>query len=111
MDKKKSSRHAFFPNKVDCVILTEKWTVGPYDRRAQSCFLVLGGVNGNPGRKTIKNWFEIEVFGENYKIRYCPSVCWNCKVVCKDVGLIEYNGQKRLGLSDFPVEVKFVKDA
>ncbi|KAF3640286.1 hypothetical protein FXO38_12094 [Capsicum annuum] len=87
------------------------WTVGPYDRRAQSYFLVLGGVKGNPGRKTIRNWFKIEVFGDNYKIRYCPSVCWNCKVVCKDVGVIEYNGQKRLGLSDFPVEVKFVKDA
>ncbi|PHT98455.1 hypothetical protein BC332_32639 [Capsicum chinense] len=87
------------------------WTVGPYDRRAQSYFLVLGGVKGKPGRKTIRNWFKIEVFGDNYKIRYCPSVCWNCKVACKDVGVIEYNGQKRLGLSDFPVEVKFVKDA
>ncbi|XP_047259827.1 kunitz trypsin inhibitor 5-like [Capsicum annuum] len=74
-------------------------------------YTVLGGVKGNPGRKTIRNWFKIKVFGYNYKIRYCPSVCWNCKVVCKDVGVIEYNGQNHLGLSDFPVEVKFVKDA
>ncbi|XP_060204333.1 kunitz trypsin inhibitor 5-like [Lycium barbarum] len=87
------------------------WTVGPYDRRAKSYFLVLGGVKENPGRETIKNWFKIEVFGDNYKIRYCPSVCSDCKVMCKDVGVIEFNGQKRLGLSDVPVEVKFVKDA
>lgn len=87
------------------------WTVGPYDRRAQSYFLVVGGVKGNPGRETIRNWFKIEVFGDNYKIMHCPSVCKDCKVMCKDVGVIEYNGQKRLGLSDYPVEVKFVKDA
>ncbi|MCD9559139.1 hypothetical protein HAX54_016957 [Datura stramonium] len=87
------------------------WTVGPYDRRAQSYFLVLGGVKGNPDRKTIRNWFKIEEYGDNYKITYCPSVCRDCKVMCKDVGVIEYNGQKRLGLSGVPVEVKFVKDA
>ncbi|WMV21151.1 hypothetical protein MTR67_014536 [Solanum verrucosum] len=87
------------------------WTVGSYDRRAQSYFLILGGVKGNPGHETIRNWFKIEEFGDNYKITYCPSVCKDCKIMCKDVGIIEYNGQKRLGLSDFPVEVKFEKDA
>ena len=88
------------------------WTVGPYDRRARSYFIVVDGVEkGNPGRETIKNWFKIEEFGDNYKIAYCPSVCRDRKVMCKDVGVIEYNGQKRLGLTDVPVEVKFVKYA
>ncbi|XP_059306193.1 kunitz trypsin inhibitor 5-like [Lycium ferocissimum] len=53
--------------------------------------------------------WKIEEFSNNYKIRYCPSVCGDCKVTCKDVGIVEYNGQKRLALSDIPVQVKFVK--
>ncbi|XP_060204336.1 miraculin-like [Lycium barbarum] len=85
------------------------WKVGQYDRPSGQYFVTLGGVKGNPGREMISNWFKIEEFSNNYKIRYCPSVCGDCKVTCKDVGIVEYNGQKRLALSDIPIQVKFVK--
>ncbi|CAN0887823.1 Kunitz trypsin inhibitor 5 [Linum grandiflorum] len=72
-----------------------------------------GGVEGNPGPRTVKNWFKIWKYGSNYKFSYCPAVCKSCKVDCKDVGIyVDENGGRRLALVDKegdPFVVKFVK--
>ncbi|KAL1824807.1 hypothetical protein ACET3Z_011585 [Daucus carota] len=73
---------------------------GPY-------FVTTGGVEGHPGAQTIGNWFKIEVFIDDYKIMYCPTVCKYCKVICRDVGIVVVNGRRYLGLTDQPRRVMF----
>ncbi|KAK2979635.1 hypothetical protein RJ640_023563 [Escallonia rubra] len=68
-----------------------------------------GGVEGNPGRETIDNWFKIEKYEDNYKLVFCPTVCNYCKVICKGVGILIQNGRRQLTLSDVPFKVMFKK--
>ncbi|CAK9140730.1 unnamed protein product [Ilex paraguariensis] len=75
---------------------------GPY-------FVTLGGVEGNPGRETITNWFAIEKFEDAYKIQYCPNVCDTCRVICGDIGVVVDDGRRRLALIDQPFKVIFKK--
>ncbi|XP_057446638.1 miraculin-like [Lotus japonicus] len=72
-------------------------------------FVTSGGSIGNPGRKTIRNWFKIEKFDDAYyKLVYCPSVVQSSNHLCKDIGLfVDDNGNRRLALSDVPFKVKF----
>lgn len=73
-------------------------------------FVTTGGVKGNPGRQTVSNWFKIEKFDSDYKLRFCPTVCDICKVVCRDVGIsIDQAGNRSLFLSDTPFKVMFKK--
>lgn len=71
------------------------------------------GSRGNPGVKTVSNWFKIEKAGSgkfDYKIVYCPSVCNFCKVMCGDLGVfIEKDGRRLLGFTDQPLLVMFKK--
>ncbi|CAI0544521.1 unnamed protein product [Linum tenue] len=89
------------------------WKVEDYDDDVQQWFLGTGGVEGNPGPRTVKNWFKIWKYGSNYKLTYCPAVCKSCKVDCKDVGIyVDENGGRRLALVDKdgdPFVIKFVK--
>ncbi|KAM7523513.1 hypothetical protein LguiA_013415 [Lonicera macranthoides] len=75
---------------------------GPY-------FITLGGVEGNPGRETITNWFKIQRFEDGYNLQYCPTVCQSCRIICGDIGIINDNGRRRLGLSETPFKVVFKK--
>ncbi|CAN1178769.1 Kunitz trypsin inhibitor 5 [Linum perenne] len=89
------------------------WKVDDYDDDVDQWFVGTGGVEGNPGPRTVKNWFKIWKYGSNYKFSYCPAVCKSCKVDCKDVGIyVDENGGRRLALVDKegdPFAVKFVK--
>ncbi|CAI0555907.1 unnamed protein product [Linum tenue] len=87
------------------------WKVEGYDHDlGQIRFVGTGGIEGKPGPRTVDNWFKIVKYGGNYKLVYCPSVCKQCKVECKDVGVFEDEyGKKRLALSDEPLVVKFLK--
>ncbi|KAM3374524.1 kunitz trypsin inhibitor 5 [Capsicum galapagoense] len=85
------------------------WKIGEYDDKLKQYFVVTGGVEGNPGRETVGNWFKIEKFGSDYKFVYCPSVCKFCKVICKDVGIFNMDGVRFLALSDTPFKVMFKK--
>ncbi|KAM3322463.1 kunitz trypsin inhibitor 5 [Capsicum chacoense] len=85
------------------------WKIGEYDDKLKQYFVVTGGVEGNPGRETVGNWFKIEKFGSDYKFVYCPSVCKFCKVICKDVGIFNKDGVRFLALSDTPFKVMFRK--
>ncbi|CAI0544534.1 unnamed protein product [Linum tenue] len=89
------------------------WKVDEYDDDVQQWFLGTGGVEGNPGPRTVKNWFKIWKYGSNYKLSYCPAVCKSCKVDCKDVGIyVDENGGRRLALVDKdgdPFVIKFVR--
>lgn len=88
-------------------------TVWKLDGSAGKYFITTGGVEGNPGRETISNWFKIEKYERDYKIVFCPTVCDYCRVICKDVGIIIQDGYRRLALSttddDVPFRVMFKK--
>lgn len=74
-----------FRTKTSCTKSTIM-KVDNYDKLRKRYYLTVGGVEGNPGRETIKNWFKIEKYKDNYKLMYCPTVCETCKVICKNVG-------------------------
>lgn len=81
-----------------------------YDEAVKQYFITLGGVEGNPGRETLDNWFKIEKTDDGYKLVFCPTVCNFCKVICKDVGIFsDVNGIRRLALSDVPFSVMFYR--
>ncbi|KAM7469011.1 hypothetical protein LguiA_007194 [Lonicera macranthoides] len=80
-----------------------------HDKLLQQYFITTGGVEGNPGPKTLNNWFKIEKYENDYKFLFCPSVCNYCKVICRDVGIFIKNGTRRLALSDVSFKVMFKK--
>ncbi|KAB5560770.1 hypothetical protein DKX38_005727 [Salix brachista] len=64
-------------------------------------FVTTGGVEGNPGKDTIANWFKIEKVNLGYKLVYCPEDICSCEVLCRDIGIYSENGKGRiLSLSD-----------
>uniref|UniRef100_A0A1J3GGB2 Miraculin n=1 Tax=Noccaea caerulescens TaxID=107243 RepID=A0A1J3GGB2_NOCCA len=83
------------------------WKLDNFD--TDQYFVSTCGVGGNPGRETVSNWFKIDKFEGNYKIRFCPSVCDVCRVMCRDIGVFVKDGKRRLALSDVPLKVKFKK--
>lgn len=86
------------------------WKLDSYDEWRKQWFVTTGGVAGNPGRETISNWFKIEKNGNDYNLRFCPTVCNYCKVQCRNVGIyIDEGGVRRLALSDVPFKVNFQK--
>ncbi|KAL8457228.1 hypothetical protein ACS0TY_035174 [Phlomoides rotata] len=85
------------------------WKVA-YDESTQNFFVKSEGVEGNPGRETLDNWFKIEEYDGDYKFVFCPTVCNFCKVVCKNVGVLVQDGKRRLVLTDnAPFKIMFIK--
>ncbi|XP_054787081.1 miraculin-like [Prosopis cineraria] len=86
------------------------WKVDDYDNSTGQWSLTTGGVVGNPGPQTVRNWFKIEKYEDGYKLLYCPSVCRNCNnVPCKDIGTyIDSSGYEHLVLSDMPYKIQFL---
>ena len=81
-----------------------------YDKNVKLYAVMVGGVEGNPGPKTLDNWFKIEKTKDGYKFVFCPSVCSTCKVTCKDLGIVlGVNGMQRLAVSKDPLSVIFYK--
>ncbi|KAI3501170.1 hypothetical protein L1887_29031 [Cichorium endivia] len=81
-----------------------------YDEDMKQYFVMVGGVEGNPGSETISNWFKIEKTKDGYKFVLCPSVCNYCEVICKDFGItLDGNGVRRLVLSDVPFSWIFMR--
>ncbi|KAL3835316.1 hypothetical protein ACJIZ3_010052 [Penstemon smallii] len=85
------------------------WKLDNFDETMRQYFITSGGVEGNPGRETISNWFKIEEYGSDYKLVFCPTVCNYCKVICRDVGIFLQDGVRRLALGDVPLIVMFRK--
>ncbi|KAJ4828762.1 hypothetical protein Tsubulata_035418 [Turnera subulata] len=86
------------------------WKLDNYDEWRKQWFVTTSGVQGNPGPKTVSNWFKIEKNGDDYNLRFCPTVCNYCKVQCRDIGIyIDEAGVRRLALSDVPFKVMFQK--
>ncbi|KAK7270710.1 hypothetical protein RJT34_26067 [Clitoria ternatea] len=99
-----------FPLNASCPHHSTVWKLDNFDVSKKQWFVTTGGVVGNPGWETIKNWFKIEKYDGAYKLLYCPSVCPSCKHECKNVGkFVDQNGNQRLALSDVPFQVKFLK--
>nr|GME19297.1 kunitz trypsin inhibitor 2-like [Ipomoea batatas] len=72
-------------------------------------YITDGGRKGNPGQQTLSNWFKIVKTTNAYKFMFCPSVCDDCSYVCQDVGISKKRGQRRLVLSNTPLEINFRK--
>ncbi|XP_057751938.1 miraculin-like [Arachis stenosperma] len=86
------------------------WKLDQFDGSRGLYFVTTGGVEGNPGRETVSNWFEIQKYGSNYKLLFCPKVCKYCKVMCRDLGIfVDGDGNRHLALSDMPFGVRFRK--
>lgn len=80
------------------------------DGSAGNYFVTTGGVEGNPGRQTVSNWFRIDEYEGDYKLAFCPMVCDICRVACGDFGVyVDENGTRRLAFSDVPLKVMFKK--
>ncbi|KAH9723276.1 Kunitz trypsin inhibitor 5 [Citrus sinensis] len=78
------------------------WRVDSYDPSRGKWFITTGGVEGNPGAQTLKNWFKFERIGRDramYKIVHCPSVCESCVSLCNDVG-VSNDHARRLALTN-----------
>ncbi|PWA74249.1 proteinase inhibitor I3 [Artemisia annua] len=81
-----------------------------YDKNMKQYAVMMGGVEGNRGPKTLDNWFKIEKTKDGYKFVFCPSVCSTCKVTCKDLGIVvDVNGRQRLAVRKYPLSVIFYK--
>ncbi|XP_006441460.2 kunitz trypsin inhibitor 2 [Citrus clementina] len=85
------------------------WKLDNFDAAFGQWLVTTGGVEGNPGPRTMRNWFKIEKFFGDYKLVYCPSVCNFCRGLCRDVGIFINGGVRRLALSDVPFKVVFKK--
>ncbi|CDP21544.1 unnamed protein product [Coffea canephora] len=83
------------------------WRVDNYLDPSADSIVSIGGVVGNPGPATLGSWFKIQKLGYDYKLVYCPAVCSYCDVICKDVGILYQNGERRLFLIDYPLRVVF----
>ncbi|VVA90521.1 unnamed protein product [Arabis nemorensis] len=83
------------------------WKLGNFDETTNQTFVSTCGVQGNPGRTTVSNWFKIDKFEDHYKMRFCPSVCDVCRVVCRDIGVLVQDGKRSLVLSNVPLKVMF----
>ncbi|XP_059649937.1 kunitz trypsin inhibitor 5-like [Cornus florida] len=88
------------------------WKLAPSDV-LEGRFVTTGGVEGNPGRATLSNWFRIEKYDDDYKMMFCAHVCGvneGCKVLCGDLGIfVDNDGTRRLALSEQPLKVVFNK--
>nr|GMC53374.1 kunitz trypsin inhibitor 2-like [Ipomoea batatas] len=86
------------------------WTiVGDLSVYDDSHYITAGGEKGNPGSQTLNNWFKIVKTTNAYKLMSCPDVCYYCSYNCRDVGISVEAGQRRLVLSDTPLEINFRK--
>ncbi|KAJ4823948.1 hypothetical protein Tsubulata_016429 [Turnera subulata] len=86
------------------------WTLDNYDGWRKQRFVTTNGVEGNPGSNTIYNWFKIEKNGDDYYLRYCPTVCNYCNNECRDLGIyVDETGVRRLAIGNVPFKVKFQK--
>ncbi|XP_059643640.1 kunitz trypsin inhibitor 5-like [Cornus florida] len=86
------------------------WKLADFDESVRRSFVTTGGVEGNPGRETLSNWFRIEKYDDDYKLVFCPGVCGVddfCSVLCGDIGIFVDNGIRRLALSEQPLKVVF----
>ncbi|KAF3341922.1 Miraculin [Carex littledalei] len=95
---------------ITTCIMSLTWQLG--DVEGGKRYVTTGGVNGNPGKETLSNWFKIEKWENEdnyYKLVFCPTVCDTCRPVCGDLGVF-YEGEKRLlGLNGGPFPVMFKK--
>lgn len=72
--------------------------------------VTVGGVEGNPGRETLGNWFKIDKYEDAYKLVYCPGVCNICRPFCGEIGILVENGKRVLFVGrDPPLKVTFHK--
>ncbi|KAA8522731.1 hypothetical protein F0562_009107 [Nyssa sinensis] len=68
------------------------WQLGDFDNSVGRSFVTTGGVEGNPGRETLSNWFNIQKYDDDYKLVFCPTVCNICRPRCGDLGIFIENG-------------------
>ncbi|MBA0571670.1 hypothetical protein Golob_002049 [Gossypium lobatum] len=87
-------------------VQTTLWTLH-FDESVQKYVVTTGGVEGNPGRETLSNWFKIQKFEDDYKLVYCPTVCNFCRPVCGELGIFIDGVTRRLAISDEPLKVMF----
>ncbi|XP_015966175.1 miraculin-like [Arachis duranensis] len=99
-----------FAARTSCPHHSTAWTLEFFgSNKAPQWFVTTGGALGNPGWKTMYNWFKIEEYDGAYKLVHCPSFLPH-KHLCQNVGVVvDRNGNKRLALTHVPLKVQFQK--
>ncbi|KAK9131174.1 hypothetical protein Sjap_011661 [Stephania japonica] len=86
------------------------WQLGGNDASLMKSIVTTGGVEGNPGRETLSNWFSIDKFEDRYKLVFCPGVCNICRPACGEVSAFLDGGVRRLAVGrEQPLKVYFRK--
>ncbi|KAM3247351.1 kunitz trypsin inhibitor 5-like [Capsicum annuum] len=77
----------------------------------QRYLVTVAGVEGNPGRETLGNWFKIDKYEDAYKrVCSCPGVCNIYRPFCGDIGILGENGKRVLFVGrDQPLKGTFHK--
>ncbi|KAK8481675.1 hypothetical protein V6N12_002237 [Hibiscus sabdariffa] len=92
-----------FPSPVNKFCLTSTvWMLDDFETSAGTHRVGLGGIKGNPGCETMRNWFQLEKFDMNhvYKFKYCQKVCDTYMDVCHEIQKAEDpDGRMRLVFS------------
>lgn len=94
---------------VTICIQSNVWRLAAKDEATGQRFIAADGVEGNPGRETLSNWFKIHKYDDDYKLVFCPTVCNTCRPVCGEVGIYIEDGVRKLALNDEPFKIMFKK--
>nr|GMD32859.1 kunitz trypsin inhibitor 2-like [Ipomoea batatas] len=81
-------------------------SINPAFNNVQVLFIICGE-EGNPGRDTANNWFNVRRDGNAYKLNFCPILCDDCS--CGDLGILEVDGITILAITHNPLRVVFKK--
>ncbi|XP_019200035.1 PREDICTED: kunitz trypsin inhibitor 2-like [Ipomoea nil] len=92
---------------VTTCVTSTVWRLNSEEMSGQS-IVTIGGEEGNPGRDTANNWFNVRRDGNAYKLNFCPIFCDDCS--CGDLGILEVDGIRILAITnDKPLRVVFKK--
>nr|GME14046.1 kunitz trypsin inhibitor 2 [Ipomoea batatas] len=94
-----------FSGVTTCVTSTV-WRLNSEEISGES-IVTIGGEEGNPGRDTANNWFNVRRDGNAYKLNFCPILCDDCS--CGDLGILEVDGITILAITHNPLRVVFKK--
>ncbi|OMO68082.1 Proteinase inhibitor I3, Kunitz legume [Corchorus capsularis] len=91
----------FVPIRDRLCLTSTVWVLDNYDESMGKWWVTLGGVIGNPGPSTLKNWFKIDKFTSiGYQFSFCPSVCNSCVTLCNNITRdVDGDNQLRLALT------------
>ncbi|KAI4352000.1 hypothetical protein L6164_006293 [Bauhinia variegata] len=90
----------FTKKSSECAANSMVWRV--IKRITEARFIGTDGVEGNPGRDTLFNWFQIQkAAGNGYSLVFCPTEICQCQLACSELGIYVGEDKKNyVGFAD-----------